>query len=63
MERLLADDPANAEVIYPYIGWAEVATQPGVTRITVTSINFGDRGEEECRRRWPELMAIVESTR
>ena len=23
-------------------------------------INFGERDEEECRRRWPELMAIVE---
>ena len=23
-------------------------------------INFGERSEEECRREWPELMAIVE---
>jgi hypothetical protein len=23
-------------------------------------INFGERGEDECRRRWPELTAIVE---
>jgi hypothetical protein len=24
-------------------------------------INFGERSAEECRRRWPELMAIVEA--
>src|SRR4051794_34111029 len=24
-------------------------------------INFGERSDEECRRRWPDLMAIVET--
>ncbi len=24
-------------------------------------INFGERSEEDCRRRWPELMAMVEA--
>ena len=59
MRRLLADNPSNGEVVWPYIGGDEVNTSPThVHRRYV--INFGERGEDECRRRWPELMAIVE---
>jgi hypothetical protein len=59
MERLIAEDPKNAEVIFPYIGGKEVNDSPTHAHHRYV-INFGDRAEEECRRQWPELMAIVE---
>jgi len=59
MERLIRENPANAEVIFPYIGGEEVNTSPTHAHHRYV-INFGERSEEECRRRWPELMAIVE---
>jgi hypothetical protein len=57
--RLVAENPANAEVIFPYIGGQEVNTSPRQQHHRY-AINFGERDEDECRRRWPELMAIVE---
>ena len=59
MRRLLVRDPRNQEVIFPYIGGQEVNTSPthGHHRYV---INFGERSEEECRQRWPDLMTIVE---
>lgn len=59
MRRLIEEDPRNAEVIFPYIGGEEVNTSP-THAFHRYVINFGERSEEECRRRWPELMAIVE---
>ncbi|MFZ9735434.1 MAG: type IIL restriction-modification enzyme MmeI, partial [Burkholderiaceae bacterium] len=59
MERLIAEYPKNAEVIFPYIGGKEVNDSPTHAHHRYV-INFGDRTEEECRRQWPELMAIVE---
>jgi hypothetical protein len=59
MERLIAKDPKNAEVIFPYIGGEEVNSSPTQAHHRYT-INFGERSEDECRRDWPELMAIVE---
>ena len=53
-------DPRNQEVIFPYIGGEEVNTSPTHAHHRYV-INFGERSEEECRRRWPELMAIVEA--
>jgi hypothetical protein len=60
MRRLLAANPANAEVIFPYIGGEEVNRSPTHTPHRWV-IDFGERSEDECRRRWPELMAIVET--
>jgi len=60
MERILAEHPACDEVIFPYIGGEEVNTSPTHAHHRYV-INFGERSEEECRRRWPELMAIVEA--
>src|SRR5262249_43182287 len=60
MERLLAEHPRYREVIVPYIGGEEVNTSPTHAHHRYV-INFGERTEEECRRRWPELMAIVEA--
>jgi len=59
MRRLIEKDPANREVIFPYIGGEEVNTSPTHAHHRYV-INFGERSEEECRRRWPDLMAIVE---
>jgi len=59
MERLVAENPKNAEVIFPYIGGEEVNSSPTHAHHR-NVINFGERSEEECRQGWPELMAIVE---
>ena len=59
MERLIAENPKNAEVIFPYIGGKEVNDSPTHAHHRYV-ISFGDRSEEECRREWPELMGIVE---
>ncbi|NWG14810.1 MAG: N-6 DNA methylase [Acidobacteria bacterium] len=60
MHRLIEKDPRNQEVIFPYIGGEEVNTSPTHAYHRYV-INFGERSEEECRRRWPDLMAIVEA--
>jgi hypothetical protein len=59
MERLIAENPKNAEVIFPYIGGEEVNSSPTHAHHRYV-INFGERSEEECRRQWPELLSIVE---
>ncbi|PSB38493.1 SAM-dependent methyltransferase [Aphanothece cf. minutissima CCALA 015] len=59
MERLIAENQKNAEVIFPYIGGEEVNSSPTHAHHRYV-INFGERGAEECWREWPELMAIVE---
>ncbi len=59
MRRLIDEDSRNREVIFPYIGGEEVNTSPTQTHDRYV-INFGTRSEEECRRRWPELVTIVE---
>lgn len=59
MERLIAENPKNAEVIFPYIGGKEVNESPTHAHHRYV-INFGERREDECRRQWPDLMAIVE---
>jgi hypothetical protein len=59
MERLIAANPKNAEVIFPYIGGEEVNSSPTHAHHRYV-INFGELRQEECRREWPELMAIVE---
>ena len=59
MQRLIDSDPGNREVIFPYIGGEEVNTSPTHAHHRYV-INFAERSEAECRRRWPDLMAIVE---
>ena len=59
MERLIALDPKNADVIFPYIGGEEVNTSPTHAHHRYV-ISFGERDEAECRRNWPDLMRIVE---
>ena len=59
MQRLIETDPSNRQVVFPYVGGEEVNTSPthGHHRYV---INFADRNEAECRRHWPDLLAIVE---
>jgi hypothetical protein len=59
MNRLIAENPKNAEVIFPYIGGEEVNSSPTHSHHRYV-INFGERSEAECRQDWPDLLAIVE---
>ncbi|HYR89317.1 MAG TPA: DNA methyltransferase [Terriglobia bacterium] len=59
MHRLIAENPRNQEVIFPYISGEEVSTSPTHAHHRYV-INFGERSEEECRRRWPGLLSIIE---
>jgi len=59
MRRLIAEQPENEEAIFPYIGGEELNDHPTQAHHRYT-INFGERDEDECRERWPALMAIVE---
>ena len=59
MRRLIAQDSRNREVIFPYVGGEEVNTSPTHAHHRYV-INFGERIETECRRRWPDILAIVE---
>jgi hypothetical protein len=59
MERLISENPKNAEVIFPYIGGKEVNDSPSHAHHRYV-INFGDRSEEECRRGWPVMLSIIE---
>lgn len=58
MRELIAQNPRNAERIFPYIGGEEVNSSPTHAPHRY-AINFGDMSEEEARQ-WPELMRIVE---
>ncbi|MDA2928743.1 BREX-1 system adenine-specific DNA-methyltransferase PglX, partial [Acidobacteria bacterium AH-259-O06] len=59
MRRLIEKDPRNREVIFPYIGGEEINSSPTHAHHRFI-INFGEMSEAECRRRWSDLMAIVE---
>ena len=58
MRRLIEEDPANQEAIFPYIGGDEVNSRPTHANHRYV-INFGEQPERECRQRWPKLMDIV----
>jgi hypothetical protein len=58
MQRLIAENPRNAERIFPYIGGEEVNSSP-THAYHRFAINFGEMTEVEARI-WPDLMAIVE---
>lgn len=60
IDRLIREHPRYREVIFPYIGGEEINSSPMHAHHRYV-INFGERSEEECRSRWPELMAIVEA--
>ena len=58
MYRLIEKDPRNQEVIFPYIGGAEVNNSP-VHAHHRYIINFGKYNDEECWEHYPGLMTIV----
>lgn len=58
MNELLRRNPANGERIFPFIGGAEMLTDPRHTPRRYV-IDFGSMSEEEARR-WPDLMEIIE---
>jgi hypothetical protein len=60
MERLIAENPKNSEVIYPYIGGEEINESPNHSYHRYV-IDFRDRSEDECRGTWPELMSLLEA--
>ena len=59
MRRLIKQDPRNGEAIFPYIGGQELNESPTHAHHRYI-INFGERDEDDCRDRWPELMEIIE---
>ncbi|NQW40034.1 MAG: N-6 DNA methylase [Cyanobacteria bacterium] len=59
MERLIAENPKNAEVIFPYIGGEEVNSSPTHSHHRY-AIDFRDRSYDECTSRWPGLMQLLE---
>jgi hypothetical protein len=59
MKRLLEKDSRNAERIFPYIGGDEVNDSPTHEHHRYV-INFGEMPEDQARR-WPDLIAILES--
>ena len=58
-DKLVADNPTNAERIFPYLGGEELNENP-LHRPYRSVINFGMMTEDEARR-WPDLMRIVEA--
>ena len=57
MHRLLASNPRNAEIVFPYIGGEELNSTPNVVHRRYV-INFDDMNEKEAAE-WPDLFAIV----
>ena len=58
MERLIAENPKNAEVIFPYIGGEEINESPDHSHHRYV-IDFRDRSEDECRSTWPQLINLL----
>jgi hypothetical protein len=58
-EQLIAENPKNLEVIFPYIGGEEANESPTHAHQRYV-IDFRGRSEEECRKEWPALMTLLE---
>ncbi|MBT9546823.1 MAG: N-6 DNA methylase [Candidatus Sericytochromatia bacterium] len=59
MRSLIAKDPVNQQVIFPYIGYSEVASTPSHSYHRY-AINFGNLSEIASREMCPDLMDIIE---
>jgi hypothetical protein len=59
MRQLLANDPRNADRIFPYLGGDELNSSPTQAHRRCV-INFGELDEVEARA-WPALFRIVET--
>ncbi len=60
MHRLIAENPKNAEVIFPYIGGEEVNSSPTHAHHRF-AIDFRDRNENDCKEAWPSIMRIIKT--
>ncbi|GMV22064.1 MAG: hypothetical protein AMXMBFR57_20130 [Acidimicrobiia bacterium] len=60
MHELIRKDPRNAERIFPYIGYSEVASSPVHSHHRYV-IRFDGLPESECWNRWPDLMSILDA--
>src|SRR5207247_850458 len=60
MHELTQKNPRNAERIFPYIGGEEVNDSPTHSPHRFV-INFEQMSEHDCRKNWPDLLAIVET--
>jgi hypothetical protein len=60
MRRLIALDPANARVIFPYLGGEEVNNSPTHVHHRFV-MNLSDLTEDEARDRYPDLLGIAET--
>ena len=59
MRKLIAKNPNNSSVIFPYIGGQEVYASPTHAPHRY-AIDFGNLDEETCRTRWPDVFFVVE---
>ena len=59
MNRLIEVNSDNASAIFPYIGGEELNNEPRQVHRRYV-IDFGDSSESDARKRWPDLMKIVE---
>src|SRR5262249_44392520 len=57
MHELITRDKRNAERIFPFVGWEEVANSPTHAHHRY-AIDFFDRSLQDAEK-WPELVAIV----
>lgn len=57
-KSLLANRQENQEVIRKLLGGNDVATHP-TQRASRYAIDFRDRSQRDCERRWPELMSRI----
>ena len=60
MNRLVQENPHYQNVIFPYIGGQELNTSPIQSHHRFV-INFGQLGQEQCRKLYPKLLTIVET--
>ena len=59
MERLMDENPSSREAIFPYIGGDEVNSNPTHSHHRFV-VDFRDRNEEDCIKKWPSLMSLLE---
>ena len=59
MQDLVDEDPANLEVIFPYIGGEELNGSPTHSHHRYI-LNFGEYDQIDCIRRWPQPFSIAE---
>ncbi len=59
MDRLMNENPSSREAIFPYIGEDEVNSNPTHSHHRFV-VDFRDRDEEDCIKKWPSLMSLLE---